>query len=113
MYLDDYCYKAFHNLTRARYFAVQNLVKEKQRFLNCLFKFYFHAVEGIFRLLQRHSPGCVQSMRALDTQIKNYAKAIAAQMELIPNPLTSISGIGSVYSASIIAEIGDINRLLN
>ncbi|UYJ14093.1 MAG: transposase [Lachnospiraceae bacterium] len=52
-------------------------------------------------------------MRALDTQIKNYAKAIAAQMELIPNPLTSISGIGSVYSASIIAEIGDINRLLN
>ena len=33
-------------------------------------------------------------------------------MELIPNTLTSIRGIGPVYSAGIIAEIGDINRFL-
>ncbi len=37
VYLDDYRYKALQNLTRARFFAVQNLVKEKQRFLNYLF----------------------------------------------------------------------------
>ena len=40
VYLDDYRYKALQNLTRARFFAVQNLVKEKQRFLNYLFKKY-------------------------------------------------------------------------
>ena len=34
-------------------------------------------------------------------------------MELIPNTLTSIRGIGPVYSAGIIAEIGDINRFPN
>ncbi len=40
VYLGDYRYKALQNLTRARFFAVQNLVREKQRFLNVLFKKY-------------------------------------------------------------------------
>lgn len=35
--MDDYRFKALQNLTRARFFAVQNLTKEKQRFLNYLF----------------------------------------------------------------------------
>ena len=30
VYIGDYHYKALQNLTRARYFAVQNLTKEKQ-----------------------------------------------------------------------------------
>ena len=33
VYMDDYRYKALQNLTRARYFAVTNLTKEKQRFI--------------------------------------------------------------------------------
>jgi transposase len=37
-------------------------------------------------------------------------KAIEQIFELIPNTLTSIKGIGPVYFAGIIAEIGDINR---
>lgn len=37
-------------------------------------------------------------------------KSIVAQMELWPNILVSIPGIGPVYSAGIMAEIGDINR---
>ena len=37
-------------------------------------------------------------------------KAIEQQFEIIPNTLTSIPGIGKVYSAGIIAEIGDIRR---
>ena len=49
----------------------------------------------------------------MESQIKEFDKAIAAQMELIPNTLTSIKGIGPVYSAGIIAEIGDINRFPN
>lgn len=40
VYLDDCRYKALQNLTRARFFDVQNLVREKQRFLNYLFKKY-------------------------------------------------------------------------
>ncbi|MCD8008832.1 MAG: IS110 family transposase [Clostridiales bacterium] len=55
----------------------------------------------------------ISSMRALEQQIKTFDKAIAKQMETIPNTLTSVNGIGPVYSAGIIAEIGDINRFPN
>jgi transposase len=49
VYLDDYRYKALKNLTRARFFAVQNLTKEKQRFLNYLFmKYSSMAQEKVF-----------------------------------------------------------------
>ena len=37
VYMDDYRFKALQNLTRARFFAAQNLAKKKQRFLNYLF----------------------------------------------------------------------------
>ena len=40
VYIGDYRYKALQNLTRARYFAVSNFIKEKQRFMNILFKKY-------------------------------------------------------------------------
>lgn len=52
-------------------------------------------------------------MKALESQIKEFDKAIKAQMELLPNVLISIPGIGPVYSAGIMAEIGDINRFDN
>ncbi len=52
-------------------------------------------------------------MKALEVQIKEFDKAIKAQMELLPNVLISISGIGPVYSAGIMTEIGDINRFNN
>jgi len=35
--MDDYRYKALQKLTRARFYAVQNLTREKQRFANYLF----------------------------------------------------------------------------
>lgn len=52
----------------------------------------------------------IASMRALEKQAKVLDKAIEQQFEIIPNTLTSIPGIGKVYSAGIIAEIGDIHR---
>ena len=52
----------------------------------------------------------ITSMRALEKQIKVLDKSIEQQFEIIPNTLTSIPGIGKVYSAGIIAEIGDIHR---
>jgi len=47
----------------------------------------------------------IASMRALKEQVKVLDKAIEQQFEIIPNTLTSIPGIGKVYSAGIIAEI--------
>ncbi len=55
----------------------------------------------------------ITSIKALEAQIKEFDKAIAAQLELLPNILMSIPGIGPVYSAGIMAEIRDINRFEN
>ena len=52
----------------------------------------------------------IATMRTLKDQIKALDKAIEQQFEIIPNTLTSIPGIGKVYSAGIIAEIGDVHR---
>jgi transposase len=51
-----------------------------------------------------------QAIRAYKEQLKIFDKAIEEQVKLIPNTLNSIKGIGSVYSAGIIAEIADIHR---
>ena len=177
VYLDDYRYAALKNLTRARFFAVQNLTREKQRFMNQLFKKYstmtqekvfsdtfsttalavyesfesaealanmdlhqltefiiekgkkrFPDPDSVAKAIQKAARSSyrlpktvndsvnqvlsisISSMRAMESQIKAFDKAIAEQMALIPNTLTSVKGIGPVYSAGIIAEIGDINR---
>ena len=180
VYIGDYHYKALQNLTRARYFTVCNLTKEKQRFINVLFKKYstmtqekifsdtfsttalavydefesaealaymdlqeltafiiekgknrFPDPDAVAKAIQKAARSSyrlpktvndsvnqvlsisITSMKALESQIKEFDKAIAAQMELLPNVLISIPGIGSVYSAGIMAEIGDINRFDN
>lgn len=53
------------------------------------------------------------SIRAFSDQIKAFDKVIEQQIKLIPNTLTIAKGIGPVYSAGIIAEIGDIHRFEN
>ena len=180
VYMDDYRYKALQNLTRARYFAVTNLTKEKQRFINVLFKKHstmtqekifsdtfsttalavyekfesaetlakmdlqeltafimekgknrFPDPDAVAKALQKAARSSyrlpktvndsvnqvlaisITSIRALESQIKAFDKAITNQMELLPNVLISIPGIGPVLSAGIMAEIGDINRFQN
>ena len=177
VYMDDYRYKALQTLTRARFDAVQNLTREKQRFGNYLFlkcsglaqektlsqntsattialmeqfetvdelayadletltafiaksghgkfsdpaataKAVQAAARGSYRLpktvrdsVNQALSVTVVAIRALESQIKTLDKAIEQQFEIIPNTLTSIPGIGKVYSAGIIAEIADINR---
>ena len=178
--MDDYRYKALKTLTRARFFTVQNLTREKQRYANYLFmkcsglaqdkvfsdafgataialmeafdsvddiayadldeltafisekgKNHFPdpkavakavqaAAKGSYRLPKTVNDSVNQAMsvsiaaiRALQAQIKSLDKAIEQQFEIIPNTLTSIPGIGLVYSAGIIAELSDINRFKN
>ena len=176
VYMDDYRYKALQTLTRARFYAVQDLTREKQRFANYLFlkcsglaqdkdikntsattlalmehfetaddlayadldeltafitqagrgrfadaeataKAVRAAAQGSYRLpktvnasMNQAMSVSIAAMRALDSQIKVLDKAIEQHFAIIPNTLTSISGIGKVYSAGIIAEIGNINR---
>jgi len=52
----------------------------------------------------------IAGIRALQSQIKELEAAIQKQFEIIPNTIISVPGIGKVYSAGIIAEIGDIRR---
>lgn len=52
-------------------------------------------------------------IKSLEKQIKELDKAITSYMELFPAILTSIPGIGPVYSAGLLAEIGDIHRFKN
>ena len=52
----------------------------------------------------------IASMRALKEQVKVLDKSIEQKFEIIPNTLTSLPCIGKVYSAGIIAEIGDIRH---
>lgn len=163
VYIGDYHYKALQNLTRARYFAVCNLTKEKQRFMNVLFKKYstmtqekvfsdtfsttalavyeefesaealaymdlqeltafimekgknrFPDPDAVAKAIQKAARSSyrlpktvndsvnqvlsisITSIKALETQIKEFDKAISAQMELLPNVLISIPGIGPV-----------------
>lgn len=49
-------------------------------------------------------------IRAIQQQLKDLDKAIESYMQLFPDILTSIPGIGPVYSAGILAEIADIHR---
>lgn len=180
VYIGDYRYKALQNLTRARYFAVCNLTKEKQRFMNVLFKKYsamtqekvfsdtfsttalavydtfesaealaymdlqeltefimekgknrFPDPDSVAKAIQKAARSSyrlpktvndsvnqvlsisITSMKALEAQIKEFDKAISAQMKLLPNVLISVPGVGPVFSAGIMAEIGDINRFEN
>lgn len=53
---------------------------------------------------------CIATMWALEKRIKVLDKQIEQIFAIIPNTLTSVPGIGKVYSAGIIAEIGDTNR---
>lgn len=122
VYIGDYHYKALQNLTQARCFAVCNLTKKKQRFPDpdAVAKAIQKAARSSYRLPKTVNDSVNQvlsisitSMKALESQIKAFDKAIAAQMELLPNVLISIPGIGPVFSAEIMAEIGDIHRFDN
>lgn len=180
VYMDDARFKALQTLTRQRFFVVQSLTAEKQRFLNVIFKKYsslaqnkvfsntfgttalalyeefdsadalaymdlqeltdflvkksknrFPDPEAVAKAIQKAArssyrlpktvndsvnqvlSSSISLIRTLEHQIRILDKAIAEQLELIPNTLQSIPGIGPVYSAGIIAEIGDIHRFKN
>lgn len=52
----------------------------------------------------------IEAIRSIQKQIKDLDKAIEKVLDGIPNTLQTIPGIGPVYCAGILAEIGDIER---
>ncbi|MDC3424284.1 IS110 family transposase [Aquibacillus sp. 3ASR75-11] len=52
----------------------------------------------------------ISTIQHMESQIKRLDKEIAKLMKGIPQTLTSVKGIGDVYAAGLIAEIGDIKR---
>ncbi len=171
---------ALRNLTRARFQVVQNLSREKTRFLDTLFyKFSsldsskvfsntfgatsiavitdFFSVDDIsnmpledlaeflmekgknkfadpeqiaknlktaarssYRLSKTVNDSVNQllavrivGIRSLQQQTKDLDTSIESYMQLFPAILDSIPGIGSVYSAGLLAEIADIKRFRN
>ncbi len=52
----------------------------------------------------------LRSMRGLEKELKSLEQAIADIFATIPQTLTSVPGIGPVYAAGIVAEIGGIHR---
>lgn len=53
------------------------------------------------------------TIRFFEKQLKEIDKVIQVQLTAMPNVLISIPGIGPVYSAGILAEIGNISRFKN
>lgn len=52
----------------------------------------------------------IESIRGLQSQLKKLDAVIARILEGIPNTLQSIPGVGPVFAAGILAEIGNIHR---
>ncbi|WP_242868907.1 transposase [Desulfotomaculum copahuensis] len=55
----------------------------------------------------------ISVIRALQSEVKKLDKLIEQHMKAIPQTLTSVKGIGPVYSAGILAEVGDVKRFKN
>ena len=51
----------------------------------------------------------LQTIKALGCQLERIEVAIAEKMRDFPNTLETMPGIGPVYAAGLIAEIGDVN----
>jgi transposase len=55
----------------------------------------------------------IESIRSIKAQVKQLDKAIERLLAGIPNTLQTIPGIGPVFCAGILAEVGDIHRFKN
>jgi transposase len=52
----------------------------------------------------------LSTIQHMESQVKRLDKEIAKLMKGIPQTLTSVKGIGDVFAAGLIAEIGDVKR---
>ena len=55
----------------------------------------------------------IEQIRFIEAQVHDVETEIAAILETLDSPITTIPGIGPVTGATILSEIGDINRFSN
>jgi transposase len=55
----------------------------------------------------------LETIRFFESQQKKIDQVIAHELKAIPQTLDTVPGIGPVYAAGIVAEIGDISRFKN
>ncbi len=65
------------------------------------------ALQGPVNLILQLS---LQQISSLERQVKRLEVAIGAALADLPNPLETIPGIGPVFAAGIISEIGGVER---
>ena len=96
--------------------------KGKNRFIDaeCIAKSIQKAARSSYRLSKCVEDSIdlllatsIESIRSITKQIKELDKAIQKLLDGIPNTLKTIPGIGPVYCAGILAEIGQIERFDN
>lgn len=54
----------------------------------------------------------IRVIRAIQDELKSLRKAIEDHLKTIPQTLDSVPGIGPIFAAGILAEIGDIRSLV-
>ena len=98
---------AFINTTgKGKFVDPETLAAEVQKAARSSYRLPKTVEDSINRVLAVS----VISIQSYSHQLKTLDKSISTLMETIPNTLTSIKGIGPVYSAGILSEIGSINR---
>ena len=111
--VDDIIYTPLEELAafinekgKSHFVDPENIAKELQAAARSSYRLPKTVNDSVNQLLAIRLVG----IRAIQSQIKELDKAIESFMSLFPNGLTSVPGIGPVYSAGLLAEIGDVTR---
>ncbi len=83
---------------------------ELARQLKTIIKHSYRLPGKLHDAVNRILTSTLQIIRQLEREIRETEKAIDREMSGLDNPLLSIPGMGPVYTAGIIAEIGNIRN---
>ncbi len=102
----DTRYAPLQRLTRFRCHLVQDVAASLQRAARDSYRLDKVLQEPLRLVLAT----TMASIRSLQQQLKTLDKTIAQELATIPQTLSSVPGLGPVWTAGLIAELGDIRR---
>jgi transposase len=95
--------------SKNRFVDPTSIAKELKKIANCAYRLPTCLKEPINLILG----SSLETIRALEAQVKRIDKAIERELAGIKHTILSINGIGPVFAAGIIAEIGDVSWFKN